>query len=179
MTVATDPTAIVTLAELRHECRVDDASEDSALESARDDAIAFVSEWTGRPLLDRTVVEHAHPRYYRDDCPAFVLAAHVRSATAKFWRPTDANANAEPAGQIEAVGRIQPVESGGTLIHPPPAGWPARLPGSAIVFVLVVGADTTGDLKRAILAASRHFYDGHGEIPATLATILNKATVYP
>ena len=153
---------VVTVATLRNEFQVADASRDTRIELVRDQAIALVERRTGLPLIDRDVTLQVL-RPVKDTDPIRIDAWDVKSVVSiLFWQTTD-TLRLEPTGAIDVteLGRLvkESYPSYYPAIYPTIGGWPTILDNSCLVITVKRGVTEVnkGTLASIVLTARQLF----------------------
>lgn len=153
---------VVTVATLRNEFQVTDASRDTRIELIRDQAIELVERRTGLPLIDRDVVLQVL-RPVKSIEPIRLDAWDVKAVVSvQFWQTTD-TLRLEPTGMIDVAGLGRLVQASYPFyypaIYPPMSGWPTILEDSCFVFTVKRGLEVVdkGTLASIVLTARQLF----------------------
>ena len=167
---------VVTLETMRRELRIsaDDQSQDARITEKIGEAVDFVSERTGLPLLDVTETLYECP--YGVDYS--ILPLRVRDVLSiteiKYWETTQ-KLREDPTGEVEVdtLGRLFATcedESLGFFVYPPADGWPTRLANSLFQVKVVRGLETIAPgIKSAVILATRQLFEGFREVRPTNA----------
>ena len=168
--MATSTDDILTVAQLKQELRIPESttSQDDLLERQISGGIAFISQEQPAPLIDQTETILVEP--VAGDSPLVFAAVGVKSITEiKYWTVGVALRDS-PDGIISGadLGRLVP-DRRCASVYGPINGWPLTLGGSVFEVVFVRGIEDAliPAYRGAIVAYSRHVYDGFREIRPT------------
>lgn len=175
--MATDPLAILSVADMRGELRDAEADASNVTQAIRG-AVSHVQKRTGLPLLrveeTQQIILPTYPGG-RDYSIRF-YAPSITSVTAITYWLTTQTFDEEPAGTIDVstLGRlvVEPAylidPSGYAVQYPPADGWPEMLFNRCSQMLFTVRREFTIDdeseaLKSAIILVARNLYLGYRE----------------
>lgn len=171
--MVTKPTEVLSYQEMKDELRLDDDEHQSLIEGQIAAAVSWVEKLCGKPILDTTVTLYRRPPARRQD-PIFVQELYgVQQVTLRYWPPGYTARVAPPIDlDMTELGAVRETTSyGGHAIYPPPLGWPDLEPDTMLVVEAVCGIGTAdklpAGLRLAIVAATRHLYEGGQDLHPT------------